>query len=37
VEFGCDRIPPERRAIAFRMNEQGWAEQLTHIARNVAA
>jgi uncharacterized protein YndB with AHSA1/START domain len=37
VESGFDRIPPERRAIAFRMNEQGWAEQLTHIARYVAA
>jgi uncharacterized protein YndB with AHSA1/START domain len=36
VESGFDRIPPERRAIAFRMNEQGWAEQLTHIARYVA-
>jgi uncharacterized protein YndB with AHSA1/START domain len=37
VESGFDRIPPERRAIAFRMNEQGWAEQLTHIARYVGA
>jgi uncharacterized protein YndB with AHSA1/START domain len=37
VESGFDRIPPERRAIAFSMNEQGWAEQLTHIARYVAA
>jgi uncharacterized protein YndB with AHSA1/START domain len=37
VESGFDRIPPERRAIAFRMNEQGWAEQLTHIAHYVAA
>ncbi|HKO24399.1 MAG TPA: SRPBCC family protein [Chloroflexota bacterium] len=36
VESGFDRIPPERRVIAFRMNEQGWAEQLTHIARYVA-
>jgi uncharacterized protein YndB with AHSA1/START domain len=37
VESGFDRIPPERRAIAFRMNEQGWAEQLTQIARYVGA
>ena len=37
VESGFDRIPPERRATAFRMNDQGWAEQLTHIARYVAA
>ena len=36
VESGFDRIPPERRATAFRMNEQGWDEQLTHIARYVA-
>ncbi len=26
-----------RWATAFRMNEQGWAEQLTRIARYVAA
>jgi uncharacterized protein YndB with AHSA1/START domain len=37
VESGFDGIPPERRAIAFRMNDQGWAEQLTHIARYVEA
>jgi uncharacterized protein YndB with AHSA1/START domain len=37
VESGFDRIPPERRATAFRMNDQGWTEQLTHIARYVAA
>jgi uncharacterized protein YndB with AHSA1/START domain len=35
VESGFDDIPPERRAIAFRMNDQGWAEQLTHIVRYV--
>jgi uncharacterized protein YndB with AHSA1/START domain len=35
VESGFDRIPPARRATAFRMNEQGWAEQLTHIAEYV--
>jgi uncharacterized protein YndB with AHSA1/START domain len=37
VESGFDHIPPERRGIAFRMNDQGWAEQLTNIARYVAA
>ena len=37
VESGFDRISPERRATAFRMNEQGWAEQLTNVARYVAA
>jgi uncharacterized protein YndB with AHSA1/START domain len=36
VESGFDSIPPARRATAFRRNEQGWAEQLTHIARYVA-
>jgi uncharacterized protein YndB with AHSA1/START domain len=35
VESGFDRLPPERRVTAFRMNEQGWAEQLTHIAEYV--
>ncbi len=36
VESGFDGIPLARRATAFRMNEQGWAEQLTNIARYVA-
>jgi len=35
VESGFDRIPPARRATAFRMNDQGWAEQLTRIVRYV--
>jgi uncharacterized protein YndB with AHSA1/START domain len=35
VESGFDRLPPARRATAFRMNEHGWAEQLTHIAEYV--
>ena len=37
VESGFDGIPLARRATAFRMNEQGWAEQLTHLADYVAA
>ena len=37
VESGFDRLPPARRATAFRMNDQGWAEQITNIARHVAA
>lgn len=37
VESGFDDIPLARRATAFRMNEQGWAEQLTRIANYVAA
>ncbi len=35
IETGFDRIPPERRAKAFEMNEGGWAEQLTNIERHV--
>ncbi len=36
MESGFDRIPLARRATAFRMNDQGWAEQLTRIERYVA-
>jgi uncharacterized protein YndB with AHSA1/START domain len=35
VESGFDRIPLARRAEAFRMNDQGWAEQLKSIERHV--
>lgn len=35
VESGFDRIPAERRAEAFRMNAQGWAEQMENIRRHV--
>src|SRR5512139_3094913 len=31
VESGFDRIPAGRRAEAFRMNNDGWAEQLGNI------
>jgi uncharacterized protein YndB with AHSA1/START domain len=31
TESGFDAIPIARRAEAFRMNEGGWAEQLTNI------
>jgi len=37
VESGFDRLPPERLAEAFRMNERGWAEQLDNVAAHVAA
>lgn len=37
VESGFDRIPLARRAEAFRMNDQGWAEQIKNIERHVAA
>jgi uncharacterized protein YndB with AHSA1/START domain len=36
VESGFDRIPLARRAEAFRMNDQGWGEQLKNIERHVA-
>ncbi len=36
IESGFDRIPLARRAAALRMNEQGWADQITRIARYVA-
>jgi uncharacterized protein YndB with AHSA1/START domain len=36
VESGFDRIPLARRAEAFRMNDEGWAEQLEAIARHLA-
>jgi uncharacterized protein YndB with AHSA1/START domain len=37
VESGFDRVPLARRATAFRMNDQGWAEQIRNIERYVAA
>ena len=36
VESGFDRIPAARRADAFRMNEEGWTEQVTNVERHVA-
>jgi uncharacterized protein YndB with AHSA1/START domain len=35
IESGFDRIPPERRGEAFRMNTQGWAEQMENVQRHV--
>jgi uncharacterized protein YndB with AHSA1/START domain len=35
VESGFDRIPAERRAEAFRMNDNGWAQQMENIKRHV--
>jgi uncharacterized protein YndB with AHSA1/START domain len=37
VESGFDRIPLARRAEAFRMNDEGWAEQMTNLERYVSA
>jgi uncharacterized protein YndB with AHSA1/START domain len=36
VESGFDRIPLSRRALAFRMNSDGWSEQLQNIERYVS-
>ena len=36
VESGFDKIPPHRRAEAFRMNDRGWTEQMKNIANHVA-
>jgi len=35
-ESGFDEIPPARRAEAYRMNSEGWAEQLRNIERHVS-
>jgi len=35
VESGFDKLPPERRAEAFRMNSEGWATQMENIRRHV--
>lgn len=37
TESGFDRIPKERRAEAFRMNDHGWTEQMKNIAHHVAS
>ena len=37
VESGFDQIPLDRRAEAFRMNDQGWAEQVRNLERYVTA
>jgi uncharacterized protein YndB with AHSA1/START domain len=36
VESGFNRIPLARRAVAFRMNEQGWEGQAKKLERYVA-
>jgi uncharacterized protein YndB with AHSA1/START domain len=37
VESGFDQIPAARRAEAFRMNDQGWTEELRNVERYLAA
>lgn len=36
VESGFDKVPPQRRLQAFRMNSQGWDAQLNNIVRHVS-
>jgi uncharacterized protein YndB with AHSA1/START domain len=36
TESGFDKIPSDRRAEAFRMNDSGWAEQMKNIEKHVA-
>ena len=36
AESGFDRIPPARRAQAYRMNDEGWAQQMKAIERHLA-
>ena len=36
TESGFDKIPSERRLEAFRMNENGWAQQLKNVESYVA-
>src|SRR4051812_6864155 len=37
TESGFDKVPASRREEAFRMNERGWASQMTRIEKYVAA
>ena len=37
VESGFEKIPPARRATAFRMNSSGWEQQMQNIEKHVAA
>ncbi len=37
VESGFDRLPPERRMTALRMNDGGWTQQIAHIEQYVDA
>jgi uncharacterized protein YndB with AHSA1/START domain len=37
TETGFDKVPPQRRFEAFRMNSRGWEGQLGNIVRHVAA
>jgi uncharacterized protein YndB with AHSA1/START domain len=36
VESGFDQVPIERRLKAFRLNSQGWEEQMVNIVKHVS-
>jgi len=36
TESGFDKVPAERRAEAFRMNDSGWAAQMKNIESHVS-
>lgn len=36
IESGFDKLPSDRRLEAFRMNENGWAQQMKNIESHVA-
>jgi uncharacterized protein YndB with AHSA1/START domain len=36
VESGFDKVPPQRRLEAFRMNSRGWEAQMDNIVRHVS-
>ena len=36
TESGFDKVPADRRAEAFRMNDRGWGIQVQNIERHVA-
>ena len=35
TESGFDKIPPDRRLEAFRMNDDGWTEQMKNVEKHV--
>jgi len=37
VESGFDKVPPQRRLEAFRMNTRGWLGQMDNIERHLSA
>jgi uncharacterized protein YndB with AHSA1/START domain len=37
AETGFDKVPPERRFEAFRMNDSGWEAQLENLQRHATA